>query len=267
VKSLPVALAGLLLGVSLAAALAIPATAKRMAQAREGWRLVPVVVAAVDVKPGELLTMEQISQRSIPEQFVSPSMVRPDEASFIVNRKVETPLLAGDPVRWPSLLDPPMGSRFSACVTAVKPLADARGLEVGEAAVSSLHAKARSFDGPPPALDVPTDGRVVKVTRALTEGTVLRDGDLAVVTVPPVLRLPSLVSESERALLPGARLLVDLDPGDLLRWQMLDDAEAPSSKVGCEVTVGADVAAARAERARAAARAWGEAYQPPEATP
>lgn len=73
---------------------------KRAADARKGWNLVPVVVAAVDVTEGTTLTMEQLSQRSIPEQFVTSSVVKPDSASYIVNQKVLVPLQAGDPLRW-----------------------------------------------------------------------------------------------------------------------------------------------------------------------
>jgi pilus assembly protein CpaB len=65
-----------------------------------GWNLVPVVVYAVDVKGGEPLTFDQISQRSIPEKFADPSVVKPDSASFIINQKVVADAKAGDFVRW-----------------------------------------------------------------------------------------------------------------------------------------------------------------------
>lgn len=67
---------------------------------RAGWNLVPVVVAAVDMPGGGLVTMEEISQRSMPEQFFAESMVRPDEASYVVNQPVLVDLQAGDPLRW-----------------------------------------------------------------------------------------------------------------------------------------------------------------------
>ncbi|MDX2014783.1 MAG: SAF domain-containing protein [Myxococcaceae bacterium] len=266
-KSLPFALAGVLLGVSVSGALGISAGLEKMRAARQGWQLVPVVVAAVDLKAGDVVSMEVISQRAIPEQFVGPSMVRPDEASFIVDRRLTTPLLAGDAVLWASFLDPPWASAFSACVTHVKPLVDARATEVEPPRLDAVKANARSFDGPPPALDVPPDGRVVTVRRTLHEGDVLQDSDLAVVTVPPLLRVVSLVPASERPLVVGARLLVELEPGDLLRWQMLDDAEAPSTVAGCEATVGLDLAAARTEAARAAAKQWVDRQHQPKDTP
>lgn len=68
--------------------------------ARKGWNLVPVVVAAVDISADTVVTMEMISQRSIPEQFVTSSVVVPDDASYVVNQKALVPLQAGDPLLW-----------------------------------------------------------------------------------------------------------------------------------------------------------------------
>ncbi|MFZ5443081.1 MAG: SAF domain-containing protein [Myxococcota bacterium] len=68
--------------------------------AKKGWNLVPIVVAAVDLSEGAMVTMENISQRSIPEQFVTSSVVKPDAASYIVNQKILVPVQAGDPLLW-----------------------------------------------------------------------------------------------------------------------------------------------------------------------
>jgi pilus assembly protein CpaB len=67
---------------------------------KKGWNLVPVVVTAVDLSEGTVVTMEMISQRSIPEQFVTASVVKPDSASYIVGQKVMVSLQAGDPLLW-----------------------------------------------------------------------------------------------------------------------------------------------------------------------
>jgi pilus assembly protein CpaB len=76
------------------------AVKKKEMDVRKGWNLVPVVVAAVDVSEGTVVTMEMISQRSIPEQFVTSSVVKPDSASYVVNQKVLVPLQAGDALLW-----------------------------------------------------------------------------------------------------------------------------------------------------------------------
>ncbi|MEW5742096.1 MAG: Flp pilus assembly protein CpaB [Myxococcota bacterium] len=84
----------------VAFAVSFSAIRKREADVRKGWNLVPVVVATVDLSEGTVVTMEMISQRSIPEQFVTSSVVKPDSASYIVNQKVLVPLQAGDPLMW-----------------------------------------------------------------------------------------------------------------------------------------------------------------------
>src|SRR5213593_1708574 len=68
--------------------------------AMKGWNLVPVVVAAVDIAEGTVVTFDMISQRSVPEQFVTSSVVKPDSASYVVNQKVLVPVQAGDPLLW-----------------------------------------------------------------------------------------------------------------------------------------------------------------------
>ncbi len=73
---------------------------KREADVRKGWNLVPVVVTAVDISEGTVVTIDMISQRSIPEQFVTSSIVKPDSAPYIVGQKVLVPLQAGDPLLW-----------------------------------------------------------------------------------------------------------------------------------------------------------------------
>ncbi len=73
---------------------------KKEADVRRGWNLVPVVVAAVDVSEGTVVTFDMISQRSVPEQFVTSSVVKPDSASYVVNQKVLVPVQAGDPLLW-----------------------------------------------------------------------------------------------------------------------------------------------------------------------
>ena len=69
-------------------------------EVRKGWNLVPVVVAAVDISEGTVVTMEMISQRSYPEQFVTSSIIKPDSASYIINQKVLVAMQAGDALLW-----------------------------------------------------------------------------------------------------------------------------------------------------------------------
>ncbi|SEU18504.1 Flp pilus assembly protein CpaB [Stigmatella erecta] len=89
----------LVLGL-LAGIVAYSAIKKKEADVRRGWNLVPVVVAAQDIPEGTVISFEMISQRSVPEQFVTSSVVKPDSANYVVNQKVLVPLQAGDPLLW-----------------------------------------------------------------------------------------------------------------------------------------------------------------------
>jgi pilus assembly protein CpaB len=89
----------LVLGL-LAGVVAYSAIKKKESDVRRGWNLVPVVVAAQDIPEGTVVTFDMISQRSVPEQFVTSSVVKPDSATYVVNQKVLVPLQAGDPLLW-----------------------------------------------------------------------------------------------------------------------------------------------------------------------
>jgi pilus assembly protein CpaB len=69
-------------------------------KARSGWNLVPVVVASQDIPEGTVVTFDLIQQRSIPEQFVTSSVVKPDGATYIVNQRLLVPVQAGDLLLW-----------------------------------------------------------------------------------------------------------------------------------------------------------------------
>ena len=84
----------------LAGVVAYSAIKKKEQDVRRGWNLVPVVVAAQDIPEGTQITFEMISQRNVPEQFVTSSVIKPDSASYILNQKVLTSLQAGDPLLW-----------------------------------------------------------------------------------------------------------------------------------------------------------------------
>ena len=62
--------------------------------------LVPVVVAVTDLPENTVVTLKMLSQRSIPAQLVTPSQVKPDSASSIVNQRLVVPLKAGESVLW-----------------------------------------------------------------------------------------------------------------------------------------------------------------------
>jgi pilus assembly protein CpaB len=73
---------------------------KQSADVKRGWNLVPVLVAAVEMSEGTVVTTEMISSRMVPDQFVTSSVVKPENASFVVGQTVLVPMQAGDTVLW-----------------------------------------------------------------------------------------------------------------------------------------------------------------------
>ncbi len=102
---------------------------KQEADVRRGWNMVPVIVAATDVPEGTVVTYEMISQRSVPEQFVTSSVVKPDSASYVVNQKVLVPIQAGDPLLWSQFETTKAAERLS---TRVQKKARAVTIETGK---------------------------------------------------------------------------------------------------------------------------------------
>jgi len=125
----------------VAFAVSYSAIKKREADVRKGWNLVPVVVASVDVSEGTVVTMEMISQRSIPEQFVTSSVVKPDSASYIVNQKVLVPLQAGDPLLWSQFETTKAAERLS-----TKVMKRARAITLEAKAVTAVGGWVRPND-------------------------------------------------------------------------------------------------------------------------
>ena len=118
----------LVLGL-FAGLVAYSAIKKKEADVRKGWNLVPVVVAAVDINEGSVVTFDMISQRSVPEQFITSSVVKPDSASYVVNQKVLVPVQAGDPLLWSQFETTKAAERLS---TKVQKKARAITLEAGK---------------------------------------------------------------------------------------------------------------------------------------
>jgi pilus assembly protein CpaB len=94
----PFWVAGMLGTLSIALAWVITTSAER--RATRMWNLVPVSVASTDLSEGTVMTMEMISTRAIPEQFVTASVVKPDGYGYVVGQKLLVPVQGGDPLLW-----------------------------------------------------------------------------------------------------------------------------------------------------------------------
>ncbi len=72
--------------------------AKKAASA--GWDLKAVVVATDDIDEGTVLDTSMVAQRRIPSQFVTASVIPPDQVGFAVGQKVMVSIKRGDPLLW-----------------------------------------------------------------------------------------------------------------------------------------------------------------------
>jgi len=101
----------------LAAAFAWMAVRRANEEARKGFVPSPVLVAAMDVPPGTELTTEHVAQRMIPEQFVTTSLVKPENVSYVIGQKVLVPLQAGDVILWTQFETSKAAERLSTLVS------------------------------------------------------------------------------------------------------------------------------------------------------
>ncbi len=79
------------------------------ATAKRSWRLVPVVVAAEDLLEGARLTQENLAVRSVPQidnpvtGAANASMVPAERIADLLEGRLTTPVMAGDPIFWTAL--------------------------------------------------------------------------------------------------------------------------------------------------------------------
>ena len=125
----------------LAGIIAWSAIKKKEADVRRGWNLVPVVVASQDIPECTVITFDMINQRSVPEQFVTSSVVKPDSASYVVGQKILVPLQSGDPLLWSQFETTKAAERLS-----TKVQKKVRGLTIDARASSSVGGWVRPND-------------------------------------------------------------------------------------------------------------------------
>ncbi len=97
---------GLVLGATAGTVLAHRQAETHLARhtkAARGWAPVELVVAAEDVSGTQTLQPRHLARRAVPEQFVSASFVRAEDAHHLVGAPLLFPLKAGAPVTWASL--------------------------------------------------------------------------------------------------------------------------------------------------------------------
>jgi pilus assembly protein CpaB len=100
----------------LGGALSYTAVKRASAEARKGFAPVPVVVAAQDIPEGTVITYDLLSQRALPEQFVTSSVVKPESANYVIGQKVLVPVQSGDMLLWSQFESSKASERLSSIV-------------------------------------------------------------------------------------------------------------------------------------------------------
>ena len=234
--------AGVVIGVAVALALvggtsALAISSKRR-QVMSGWELRPALVFTADVPEGSTVTLENLSERPLPEQFLSGSAISPADARLIVGHKVGFAAQAGAVVRWAHFKAQVPFQLLRDCGQAVLPkVAEAtaaarkRALEafqkkMGPGAVAAASAT------PAPATRV-ADGEVLVARTDLPEGSVLSAESLARRLTGATFITASNIPAKDVERVAGAMLIVPVQAGDPLLWQMLDSPEHPRSEPSC----------------------------------
>jgi len=89
------------LGLGLLAGLLAYKTIKRQEEkVKEGWDLVPVVVANRDVVEGSIMDYDMVARHQMPDKFVTPSIVSPKQFEKVIGQKLMVPLQRGDLILW-----------------------------------------------------------------------------------------------------------------------------------------------------------------------
>ncbi len=120
----------------MAALIAYRTMKRHEEQVKEGWNLVPVVVANRDVQEGSSLEWDMVAEHQMPEQFVTTSVVDPKQLERVVGQKLMVPLQRGDPILWSHFRSDGSNVRLSNVVSRAM---RAIGIQVGGAdAVSNM---------------------------------------------------------------------------------------------------------------------------------
>jgi pilus assembly protein CpaB len=120
----------IVLGV-MAAGLAYKTMAHREEKIKEGWTLMPVVVSSRDIAEGSVLDYDMVARMSMPEQFVTPSVVKPSQFEKVIGQKLMVPLQRGDLILWSHFRSEGTFERLS---NIVRKRGRAIALEIGGAA-------------------------------------------------------------------------------------------------------------------------------------
>lgn len=76
---------------------------KKVADTKRGWNLVPVLVVSKPISPGMRIGRENVEPRTLPEQFVSASVVTPERFQEVLGHRARFGLGAGETLLFSSV--------------------------------------------------------------------------------------------------------------------------------------------------------------------
>jgi pilus assembly protein CpaB len=72
----------------------------RELEVTRGWKLRDVIVASVDIQPGNFLSNDSVAVDKMPSKFVYDSVLRPSDMEVALGREVIVPIKRGEPIHW-----------------------------------------------------------------------------------------------------------------------------------------------------------------------
>jgi pilus assembly protein CpaB len=174
----PLIVAGIL-GI-LAALLAYQTIKHNEMKAREGLNPVPVLVAARDMQEGTVLSYDLVARSTMPEKFVTGSVVPLGLLEKVMDQRLAVPLKAGDPIMWNHFRSEANFDRLSSIVRT-----QGRAFSMDFSGTSAVAGWVRPGD----RVDIlgtfqdPKDSQMVSVT-LMQDVTVLATGNLTAASNP-----------------------------------------------------------------------------------
>lgn len=224
---------GLTVSVLVVGTFATVTANKYVARVHRGWALKPSLLLTHDVASGHVLTEADLTEVSLPEQFLTDTWVAGPERSLVLGKAVTVAVEKGAPLLWTSFAryHP---EQVSACIAAVRPEFQQVLDRTHAEHLASLSREAPpAQDVPPLQFDADRQALVLVATAEVKEGARIEASAFEARKMPRALVTASLVPAEALKSVTGAVAVVALDVGEPLRWQFLDDPKQPRSVVQC----------------------------------
>ena len=85
-------------------------------EARQGWELKPVIVAAETLQPGTFISNELLRHEQMPSRFIYDGVLQPRDLDFAIGREVLFPIKANEPIHWYQLQGQRAAQRLSKAI-------------------------------------------------------------------------------------------------------------------------------------------------------